>query len=168
MRDEKLKEITNVITEKISRNDGNINEKSELNTESIKLKRPQSLNLSYIKNAQEDSKQKRTDPDGGNCEVEEELVILNNAEMRLQSQENLTSKKGWLTKLDNISKVWTKHWFYLKSGGLFYYRDPNAEKRGVLDGILDVHSIQEINEISTNRDHAFQLKVSFHFQFFLA
>lgn len=153
MKDGNLKETANIVSDKTNNN-------HEPEIKSAKLARPQSLNFEYTKNSQNELPflVVRQDPDGGNCELEEELVILNNTE-RI-SQENLTSKKGWLMKLDNISNIWSKHWFSLKSGGLFFYRDQNAEKRGVLDGILDVNSIQEINEISTNRDHAFQLKVS--------
>lgn len=102
----------------------------------------------------------RGDPDG-DCGMEDSPASYCNktAELRvkLPSEEILHSKSGWLMKEDH--KEWSKYWFSLKGGGLFYYRDPSAEERGVLDGVLDVNSITSIKEVTTNRNHAFQLTV---------
>lgn len=181
IRDEKLREITNVISDKSTQkninNSGNnrwsdnvqqTDEKPTRDTDNLKAKRPQSLSIltttttSSSSTTKSCNKNERGDPDG-DCGMEEEMpILMNNAELRLSAQDILNSKKGWLMKLDPTTGVWSKYWFCLKGGGLFYYRDPSAEKRGVLDGVLDVNSIIEIQEISSsNRDHAFQLKVSF-------
>jgi myosin phosphatase Rho-interacting protein len=102
----------------------------------------------------------RGDPDG-DCGMENSPASCCNktAELRvkLPSEEILHNKSGWLMKEDR--KEWSKYWFSLKGGGLFYYRDPAAEERGVLDGVLDVNSITSIKETTTNRNHAFQLTV---------
>lgn len=103
----------------------------------------------------------RGDPDG-DCGMEDSPTKYCNkvAELRvkLPSEEILHSKSGWLWMEDHQCE-WCKYWFSLKGGGLFYYRDPSAEERGVLDGILDVNSITSIKEITTSRNHAFQLTV---------
>lgn len=102
----------------------------------------------------------RGDPDG-DCGMEDTppSYCKKTAELRVQlpSEEILHCKSGWLMKEDH--KEWSKYWFSLKGGGLFYYRDPSAEERGVLDGVLDVNSITSIKELTTNRNHAFQLTV---------
>jgi hypothetical protein len=85
--------------------------------------------------------------------------------VKLPSEEILHSKSGWLMKEDR--KEWSKYWFSLKGGGLFYYRDPAAEERGVFDGVLDVNSITSIKETTTNRNHSFQLTVINVFNVFL-
>lgn len=154
-----------------------------------KQKRPQSLSIistapsiisvvkkksatSDIINYQKTSHtHERGDPDG-DCGMEDSPTNYCNkaAELRvkLPSEEILHSKSGWLLKEDHQGE-WSKYWFSLKGGGLFYYRDPSAEERGVLDGVLDVNSITSIKEIASNRNHAFQLTVCSIFNnFFLS
>lgn len=103
----------------------------------------------------------RGDPDG-DCGMEDSQsnYCNNSTELRvkLPSEEILHSKSGWLWMEDHQGE-WCKYWFSLKGGGLFYYRDPSAEERGVLDGVLDVNSITSIKEVTTSRNHAFQLTV---------
>lgn len=190
IRDEKLKDIANKITnitsqEKDRKSRWTLSEvqldqtptRDEMNN---KQKRPQSLAIistapsiiSVIKkksgppeliNYHQKSSQnhERGDPDG-DCGMEDSPTKYCNkdAELRvkLPSEEILHSKSGWLMKEDQKGE-WSKYWFSLKGGGLFYYRDPTAEERGVLDGVLDVNSITSIKEIATNRNHAFQLTV---------
>lgn len=104
----------------------------------------------------------RGDPDGG-CLDDVPINYLNkNSELRLNlpAEELLNSKKGWLMKQDNRSGDWNKHWFTLRGAALFYYRDPVAEDRGVLDGVLDVNSITSIAEIPVTKNYGFQLLVS--------
>jgi myosin phosphatase Rho-interacting protein len=109
---------------------------------------------------QQQESHERGDPDG-DCGMEDSSTSYcsKTVELRvkLPSEEILNSKSGWLMKEDH--QDWSKYWFSLKGGGLFYYRDPNAEERGVLDGVLDVNSITTIKEITSNRNHAFQLTV---------
>jgi hypothetical protein len=122
-----------------------------------------SSNKSEIINYQKSHTHERGDPDG-DCGMEEEISTNycknKSTELRvnLPSEEILHSKSGWLLKEDHQGD-WSKYWFSLKGGGLFYYRDPQAEDRGVLDGVLDVNSITSIKEIASNRNHAFQLTV---------
>jgi myosin phosphatase Rho-interacting protein len=146
-----------------------------------KQKRPQSLSIistapsiisvvkkksatSDIINYQKTShSHERGDPDGDCGMGELPTNYCNKAtelRVKLPSEEILHSKSGWLMKEDHQGEnLWSKYWFSLKGGGLFYYRDPNAEERGVLDGVLDVNSITSIKEITSNRNHAFQLTV---------
>lgn len=145
----------------------------------IKQKRPQSLSIvsstpsiiSVVKKKsgpatetviyrKSSQSHERGDPDG-DCGKEDSPSNYCNKtgelRVKLPSEEILLCKSGWLMKEDH--KEWSKYWFSLKGGGLFYYRDPSAEERGVLDGVLDVNSITSIKEITTNRNHAFQLTV---------
>uniref|UniRef100_A0A182J989 PH domain-containing protein n=1 Tax=Anopheles atroparvus TaxID=41427 RepID=A0A182J989_ANOAO len=69
----------------------------------------------------------------------------------------LHAKKGWLLKQDVRSGDWSKHWFTLRGAALFYYRDPVAEEKGVLDGVLDVNSITSIAEVPVSKGYGFQL-----------
>lgn len=117
-----------------------------------------------ITSQQTSSSYERGDPDGG-CNIDDLPVnYLNNknSELRvnLPSEELLNSKKGWLMKQDNKSCEWSKHWFSLRGAALFYYRDPIAEERGVLDGVLDVNSLTNITEINVVRNFGFQLTVN--------
>lgn len=124
---------------------------------------PQDI-LNYQKRSQS---HERGDPDGG-CGIEESPIFYckksEEIRVKLPAEEILNCKSGWLMKED-LGSEWSKYWFSLKGGGLFYYRDPSAEERGVLDGVLDVNSITSIKEINTNRNHAFQLTVTY-FQFY--
>lgn len=199
IRDEKLKEIANKITNITTAQENERNarwktsgvkmdEKPTRDDVISKQKRPQSLSiipssataivtavlkkksapkeiLNYQKHSQS---HERGDPDG-DCGIEESpnFDCNKSAEIRvkLPSEEILNCKSGWLMKED-LNSEWSKYWFSLKGGGLFYYRDPSAEERGVLDGVLDVNSITSIKEINTNRNHAFQLTVCyFHFYY---
>lgn len=105
----------------------------------------------------------RGDPDGG-CNIDELPVnyLNKNSELRvnLPAEDLLNSKKGWLMKQDNRTNDWSKHWFTLRGAALFYYRDPVAEERGVLDGVLDVNSLTSVSEVVVQRNFGFQLTVS--------
>lgn len=85
--------------------------------------------------------------------------LAKNSEMRvnLPAEELLNVKKGWLMKQDTRTGEWTKHWFTLRGAALFYYRDPIAEERGVLDGVLDVNGLASVSEIPVARNYGFQL-----------
>lgn len=60
-------------------------------------------------------------------------------------------------KQDTRNGEWTKHWFTLRGAALFYYRDPMAEERGVLDGVLDVNGLTSVSEVPVARNYGFQL-----------
>lgn len=195
IRDEKLKEIAKKITNITTAQEKErrwttsevLDEKPTRDEVINKQKRPQSLSiisssapaivtavlkkksappeiLNYQKRSQSNE---RGDPDGG-CGMEESpnyfCTKSTGLLVKMPAEEILNCKSGWLMKKDQNGE-WSKYWFSLKGGGLFYYRDPSAEERGVLDGVLDVNSITSIKEINTNRNHAFQLTV-IYFQFF--
>lgn len=105
----------------------------------------------------------RGDPDGG-CNIDELPVnyLSKNSELRvnLPAEDLLNSKKGWLMKQDSRTNDWSKHWFTLRGAALFFYRDPVAEERGVLDGVLDVNSLTSVSEVVVQRNFGFQLTVS--------
>ncbi|XP_059613392.1 protein outspread isoform X2 [Phlebotomus argentipes] len=95
------------------------------------------------------SNHERGDPDG--CNLDSETTA------NFMSESLMHDKKGWLMKLDNKSREWTKHWFTLRGAALFFHRDPNAEAKGVLDGVIDVNSLTEVIPVSVSRNYAFQL-----------
>ncbi|XP_052866162.1 protein outspread [Anopheles cruzii] len=102
----------------------------------------------------------RGDPDG-DCGMDEAPAsyLGKNSEHRVSGSEPdlLHAKKGWLQKQDVRAGDWSKHWFTLRGAALFYYRDPVAEEKGVLDGVLDVNSITSIAEVPVNKGYGFQL-----------
>ena len=77
----------------------------------------------------------------------------------LPAEELLNIKKGWLLK-QGSGKEWTKHWFVLRGVALMYYRDPTAEDKGILDGVMDLSSIKSVSEIQVQRNYGFQTVVS--------
>lgn len=102
----------------------------------------------------------RGDPDGG-CNMDDVSVnyLSKTSELRvkLPAEELLNSKKGWLMKQEPRTGDWSKHWFTLRGAALFYYRDPMAEERGVLDGVLDVNGLTAVCEVPVARNYGFQL-----------
>lgn len=104
--------------------------------------------------------QERGDPDGG-CNMDDQSInyLANDSEMRvnLPAEDLLNVKKGWLMKQSTRTGEWTKHWFTLRGAALFYYRDPIAEERGVLDGVLDVNGLASVSEVPVARNYGFQL-----------
>ncbi|XP_050076393.1 protein outspread isoform X1 [Anopheles maculipalpis] len=100
----------------------------------------------------------RGDPDG-DCGMDDAPAnyLGKNSEHRGPDADLLQAKKGWLLKQDGRVGEWSKHWFTLRGAALFYYRDPVAEEKGVLDGVLDVNSITSITEVPVNKGYGFQL-----------
>ncbi|XP_053666213.1 protein outspread [Anopheles marshallii] len=100
----------------------------------------------------------RGDPDG-DCGMDDAPAnyLGKNSEHRGPDADLLQAKKGWLLKQDGRVGEWSKHWFTLRGAALFYYRDPVAEEKGVLDGVLDVNSITSIAEVPVNKGYGFQL-----------
>uniref|UniRef100_A0A182MWD1 PH domain-containing protein n=1 Tax=Anopheles culicifacies TaxID=139723 RepID=A0A182MWD1_9DIPT len=100
----------------------------------------------------------RGDPDG-DCGMDDAPAnyLGKNSEHRGPDADLLQAKKGWLLKQDGRGGEWSKHWFTLRGAALFYYRDPVAEEKGVLDGVLDVNSITSIAEVPVNKGYGFQL-----------
>lgn len=109
---------------------------------------------------QQQQSNERGDPDGG-CNMDDVSVnyLSKTSELRvkLPAEELLNSKKGWLMKQEPRTGDWSKHWFTLRGAALFYYRDPMAEERGVLDGVLDVNGLTAVCEVPVARNYGFQL-----------
>lgn len=189
IRDEKFKDIANKITcisttqdsdrkNRWTLSEARIDEAPTRDEVFCKQKRPQSLAIltttpsiiSVVKKKCTTSQtHERGDPDG-DCGMEDTpSKHCNKAveiKVELPSEEILHSKSGWLLMEDQQGE-WSKYWFSLKGGGLFYYRDPSAEDRAVLDGVLDLNSITSIKEITSNRNHAFQLTVIIYISFYI-
>ena len=47
----------------------------------------------------------------------------------------------------------------LRGAALLYYRDPNSEDQGVLDGVIDLSVMSSICEVQVARNYGFQIKV---------
>ncbi|XP_050085396.1 protein outspread isoform X3 [Anopheles aquasalis] len=119
------------------------------------------LNSSSLLKLKPSQTHERGDPDG-DCGMDEAPAsyLGKSSEHRVPSSEAtdlLHAKKGWLQKQDVRTGDWSKHWFTLRGAALFYYRDPVAEEKGVLDGVLDVNSITSITELPVNKGYGFQL-----------
>lgn len=41
-----------------------------------------------------------------------------------------------------------------------YYRDPTAEDKGILDGVIDLNGVNSISEVQVARNYGFQTLVS--------
>jgi len=44
-----------------------------------------------------------------------------------------------------------------------YYRDPTAEDKGILDGVIDLNGVNSISEVQVARNYGFQTLVSVSF-----
>ena len=75
----------------------------------------------------------------------------------LDSPAELLNKKGWLMK-QGLTKEWHKYWFVLQDVALLYYRDPKAESKGFLDGIIDLSQVQRIDKQELPRHFGFHIK----------
>ena len=73
------------------------------------------------------------------------------------SPSELLNKKGWLMK-QGLTKEWHKYWFVLQDVALLYYRDPKAESKGFLDGIIDLSQVQRIDKQELPRHFGFYIK----------
>lgn len=103
----------------------------------------------------------RSDSDyGGFVDLTQHHRYSPSTELRvdLPAEDLLHMKKGWLCKQGHES--WNRHWFVLKGAALTYYRDPQAEDRGIMDGVIDLNGVTSITEISVARNFGFQLTVS--------
>jgi hypothetical protein len=62
-----------------------------------------------------------------------------------------------------LFQEWNKHWFVLCGAALMYYRDPTAEDKGILDGVIDLNGVNSISEVQVARNYGFQTSVSMSF-----
>ena len=56
-----------------------------------------------------------------------------------------------------LTKEWHKYWFVLQDVALLYYRDPKAESKGFLDGIIDLSLVQQVDKIDIPRNFGFSI-----------
>ena len=74
----------------------------------------------------------------------------------IQNSPELLTKKGWLMK-QGLTKEWHKYWFVLQDVALLYYRDPKAESKGFLDGIIDLSLVQGVDKTDLPRNFGFSV-----------
>ncbi|PNF35189.1 hypothetical protein B7P43_G07654 [Cryptotermes secundus] len=98
----------------------------------------------------------RGDPDGCGLDISTHRYSPS-SELRvdLPAEDLLNIKKGWLMK-QGPNKEWNKHWFVLRGAALMYYRDPTAEDKGILDGVIDLNGVNSISEVQVARNYGFQ------------
>ncbi|XP_025163841.1 protein outspread isoform X2 [Harpegnathos saltator] len=107
-------------------------------------------------NAAHQDKLIRGDPDGCGLDISG-IRYSPTSELRvdLPAEDLLNIKKGWLMK-QGLSKEWNKHWFVLRGCGLMYYRDPCAEDKGIMDGVIDLNTVTAVMPLQVARNYGFQ------------
>ncbi|KYN36993.1 Protein outspread [Trachymyrmex septentrionalis] len=107
-------------------------------------------------NAAHQDKLIRGDPDGCGLDISG-IRYSPTSELRvdLPAEDLLNIKKGWLMK-QGLNKEWNKHWFVLRGCGLMYYRDPCAEDKGIMDGVIDLNTVTAVTPLQVARNYGFQ------------
>ncbi|XP_052757460.1 protein outspread isoform X2 [Galleria mellonella] len=85
-------------------------------------------------------------PEGGEHRVE------------LPAERLLHARAGWLQRRGPGG--WSRHWFVLRGAALLYFRDPHAEHRGLMDGVIDLSGVERVVELPTSAStgYAFETK----------
>ncbi|XP_037869507.1 protein outspread isoform X4 [Bombyx mori] len=65
--------------------------------------------------------------------------------VELPAERLLHARAGWLYRKG--SSGWSRHWFVLRGAALLYFRDPHAEQRGLMDGVIDLSGISRVVEL---------------------
>ncbi|XP_068630057.1 protein outspread-like [Battus philenor] len=68
--------------------------------------------------------------------------------VELPAERLLHARAGWLQR--RSSAGWSRHWFVLRGAALLYFRDPQAEHRGLLDGVIDLSGVANVVELPTS------------------
>ncbi|XP_012272880.1 protein outspread isoform X2 [Orussus abietinus] len=107
-------------------------------------------------NAAHQDKLIRGDPDGCGLDISgTRYSPTSELRVDLPAEDLLNIKKGWLMK-QGLNKEWNKHWFVLRGCGLMYYRDPGAEDKGIMDGVIDLNTVTAVTPIQVARNYGFQ------------
>ncbi|XP_051165236.1 protein outspread isoform X2 [Leptopilina boulardi] len=98
----------------------------------------------------------RGDPDGCGLDISgTRYSPTSELRVDLPAEDLLNIKKGWLLK-QGLNKEWNKHWFVLRGCGLMYYRDPSAEDKGIMDGVIDLNTVTAVTSVQGVRNYGFQ------------
>ncbi|XP_063530883.1 protein outspread isoform X2 [Cydia strobilella] len=68
--------------------------------------------------------------------------------VELPAERLLHARAGWLQRRGPGG--WSRHWFVLRGAALLYFRDPHAEHRGLMDGVIDLSGIARVVELPTS------------------
>ncbi|XP_047740079.1 uncharacterized protein LOC108667928 [Hyalella azteca] len=99
--------------------------------------------------------QMRGAPDG--CGGTDEGGSVSLPRVDLPAEDLLFIKKGWLLKAGD-NQEWNKYWFVLQGAGLRFYRNSSAEDNGILDGIIDMATAEDIHNVDVARNYGFVIK----------
>lgn len=80
--------------------------------------------------------------------------------MELPAERLLHVRAGWLQRRGPAG--WSRHWFVLRGAALLYFRDPHAEQRGLMDGVIDLSGVARVVELPTSAStngYAFETEV---------
>ncbi|XP_022250347.1 protein outspread-like isoform X2 [Limulus polyphemus] len=91
----------------------------------------------------------RGDPDGCGLDFSHSGPLIHSESTPV----DLFLKKGWLLRQGH--NEWYKHWFVLRNSSLTFYLNPSAEESKNMDGILDLQLVKGVEEMETDKDHAF-------------
>lgn len=84
--------------------------------------------------------------------------------VELPAEKLLHARAGWLQRRGPGG--WSRHWFVLRGAALLYFRDPHAEHRGLMDGVIDLSGVARVVELPTSAStngYAFETEVSIPF-----
>lgn len=82
--------------------------------------------------------------------------------VELPAERLLHARAGWLQRRGAPGAGWARHWFVLRGAALLYFRDPHAEHRGLMDGVIDLSGISRVVELPTSAStngYAFETEV---------
>ncbi|XP_049867373.1 protein outspread isoform X2 [Pectinophora gossypiella] len=68
--------------------------------------------------------------------------------VELPAERLLHARAGWLQRRG--AGGWSRHWFVLRGAALLYFRDPHAEHRGLMDGVIDLSGVARVVELPTS------------------